>query len=652
MTCHSTVMPQQGNQINIAASSVGKQTLFVQTTNISSTNTVTIATSTSSPNSAQTQQGQDRFAINQGLPISQLQRFGLNPHGIEINIINGKEEPELPRPTLDQLREMASGVFKGQIQGYLSITDQVIRDENTFAANRNNWNKLIIPNLGLKDKTINGAVQSLSPAQLMEVRLKALIHPNKLSTVFDTIPNKHFESVNKKNAHGVLEDWEDTRFPKPQNTQVLYGDLENTFRNFSSLNYSTKEVLKQINLLEESNWTKRFGEFSLFGYPKNKNKIPPIEQYVYISVSPAEKEKLIELRNQILDNQKKSQKAHDQVWNLGEILRSTKTVRDIIQNPLYIKEKLFDPAKLALRMHPEYAPQILAGMKNKIMEILVDATDLQTETFKGLDNQLDINGMKNADKALIRNIVSQVADKVLMSLEISNGRLITEEYGNVSSGIQSPLGGIFIDDHPPKDKKAKDLSKMKEAKNDLYALFKNISDSKGKLTFASLVPVMAKFQEGSGELIKNNNVLNESASLNNKDYDKNVSSINYAMPLEANKKEITRMAMEHPVVEITRYTKMAFDQVFRDQEKFGALTNQLGFIPFEMNIEKQMQLEVILNTNHFRNIFKVDKYDKYENQSIAWSPALLSRIMFLYYQFQKGSNHAKNKEEVLSQINL
>jgi hypothetical protein len=124
------------------------------------------------------------------------------------------------------------------------------------------------------------------------------------------------------------------------------------------------------------------------------------------------------------------------------------------------------------------------------------------------------------------------------------------------------------------------------------------------------------------------------------------------MPLEANKKEITRMAMEHPVVEITRYTKMAFDQVFRDQEKFGALTNQLGFIPFEMNIEKQMQLEVILNTNHFRNIFKVDKYDKYENQSIAWSPALLSRIMFLYYQFQKGSNHAKNKEEVLSQINL
>ena len=146
--------------------------------------------------------------------------------------------------------------------------------------------------------------------------------------------------------------------------------------------------------------------------------------------------------------------------------------------------------------------------------------------------------------------------------------------------------------------------------------------------------------------------MNESASLNNKDYDKNVSSINYAMPSEANKKEITRMAMEHPVVEITRYTKMAFDQVFSDQEKFGALTNQLGFIPFEMNIEKQMQLEVILNTNHFRNIFKVDKYDKYENQSIAWSPALLSRIMFLYYQFQKESNYAKNKEEALSQISV
>ena len=250
------------------------------------------------------------------------------------NQFSGTDTSELPqvlesRISPEQMRVAAENAFADRIDFLITNAEKKATESSiNLEQTQNLWNTQIVDKLGLKPKD-EDKNKNINSEQLSALQFKALTEPNKIpSEIWETIPNKYFESKeNKNNNEDELVDWIDTR-PEPQ--VKIYETIKNNFKNSNS---SGKNILKEINTLEKNNWSITFYEDDLFEQsPLNQQKTVYKQQLpITLKLSELQIEKLKNFQNTLLQNQEKSQTEFKQCFAVGEVLRSTKTVKNILE---------------------------------------------------------------------------------------------------------------------------------------------------------------------------------------------------------------------------------------------------------------------------------------------------------------------------------
>jgi hypothetical protein len=549
--------------------------------------------------------------------------------------------PPTLRYTPTQMKAAGVSRLSSLVSNLCSETGRLaVNSTEQLNQNQGKWNTQIIKKLNIKNtlQTKDG-LQSFTQEQRAAFQLRALIQPNTIENqVWESIPNKHFESTNFYGEAGVVTDWSDgsSRTPERMGSPHFgfYAGLKDGFRNLKDLLNDRSEggsLMSEINKLQANGWQMTFSDADLFGTPYLPGPPTPA-QYVTVSLSELPNgakqiEELLALKQKLQENQKKGQAAFEQSWSLGEILRRTKSARDILRDPFYIKDKLLDPILKALKMaDPLSIPKILDGFKKEVITLLKDMCGLQD----ACTGALNASQLQGAEKALAQKVISKILDKITSGLQASSGRQITQEYGGLIGAAESPLGAL------PGSEQTEQATM---AYGKLNPLFERVYAGQVKLTAESIASIIP-------EIYKETEV-----------QENNLASAKTGSRLDGKTNEtpgafgdILR-AQDDPVIEITRCTKEAYEEVFASGRNKDLLNIQLGFVPFEAEPKRQKQLEIILSSERFAGLFKAQQI-KTQNNAQSLSVAIMSRIAYLYYRFSAQRDQTSKLQENLAKIDL
>jgi hypothetical protein len=518
------------------------------------------------------------------------------------DFVDIKKPPRSP----EEMKAAAKQAFTSEANS-LAVNSKILEKTSTKKLNETQatWNKNIAEKLPVKASIDEKGLLTTTPEQIAKVQLQSLTNPDSIDKdIWNSIPNKHFESKNEYSDYDKrhLVDWKDgniSRSPERARNEKFgfYQSIKDNFKDLKDLNQ--KDALKKIISLEKNGWNKTFSESELFdGLDPNQQEAAPVE--VNITEIPGGeklKKELIATKDKILENQKQGAKAHEQTWNLGEVLRNSKTAKDIMADPLYIQKKFLKPSledlrKAAQSSQPELAvPMVMNSIKADLRNLIGDMANMQESTTASFKKYIENNpSIKPEEKKAADKIINKIVDNIVSNLETSSGREIIEHYGSDVGNAKSPFENI--------------KGEQANAYGQLQGIVKSAAQGNGKLTFESLAEVAKELQLPKSSL--GDSKLSENINVND-----NVT-----------------LAKNDPVFCLLKCSTDAFEEALSGKKDL--MNVQLGLVPFETDPEKQKQLEVILNSERFSKLSLAGEY-KVGDKKTVFSPALLSRIKHLYY---------------------
>lgn len=176
--------------------------------------------------------------------------------------------------TQAQMLTAANKVF-GQEGNFLVVTGKSAATDfkQKLREGQITWNQKITNKLSLTERVEEkDGLISLTPKQLNEVQVRALVKPENIhNDIWDSIPNKHFESINRYEDDlnkTNLVDWHETKERSSNPKAGFYQAIKDNFRNIKDLSVGQiKNILNEINLLETHGWQKTFTEAELLEGP-------------------------------------------------------------------------------------------------------------------------------------------------------------------------------------------------------------------------------------------------------------------------------------------------------------------------------------------------------------------------------------------------
>ncbi|MDX1918320.1 MAG: hypothetical protein SFT81_04180 [Candidatus Caenarcaniphilales bacterium] len=541
---------------------------------------------------------------------------------------------ERPLPSPETLKEIAQGLALSIVQGLASNSNQFVHQYNqTKARSTTFWNGFIgkmIP----EAKDANG-IYNLSDKQIVQLQLRALLKPASIPR--QDIPNKHFESYNTFNDFGEVIDWESKdstgRFPVSSN---LLENIKDGFKLLKSLekSYIPASLIQKIGYLEADDWRVTFYPTQFDERLKNFDLAPIVIDLHSLPGGDELIDRLVKERERLqnIKQDKVGDKTFEkQVWPLGETLRVTKTINQVVQDPLYLKRVLLDPVKQALLMgDPNKVILIKEGFQQKMKLLFNDVIGLHEQALKNFTDEAKAL-LKEQNAKVIGSMISRITSKVSDGLMIGCGELLVESYGGQIGGEDSPLGAM-----PGERGFDQQNTALAEAYANLQTAFSTASQPGGRLNFGSLESIIARLLKHTAKPSKQN-IFPDTLKNDDSSFSSGV-----------------MRAITDPSIEIISWSKEVYDQIFSSSDKAALLKSDLGFIPFAKDIQSQLKLEVILSSPKIiqGGIFplKVSRLEMDgKKMNLEWTPALLSRIMFLYYTYLHGGARKEAEARALEE---
>lgn len=542
------------------------------------------------------------------------------------NIANGFSvaSAKTTLPTVEDQIAVATNVAKNELDGIISKTEnQADTSKLRLGQSQKTWNENIVKGLGLKRGEVpideKSGFKDLDKKDLAEVQIRSLVKPQDIQDkVWNTLPDT-LEAPSHLNGNIVKEStqgakWSDRRKNITEaNGKNVYYNLKET----SSDLKKNEDFIQQIDTLKNAGWI--YAKTVFIQVPGENGEVSSEARTIKVQLSPEQIKVLQTKRAELQKDLDSINKADGDIQELGKNLRVSKTVKNIFANPSYIREKLINPTLDALKnaSWPLDKIIILNGLKEKVTALLGDVYDLQGSSSSTVAKNEEL---EKANNGIVQKIIKRVFDKVSMSFGSNFGDFMVEQHPPETLPNDSPLGEL-------NDSNCK--AEMKKAYGDLNKLFASVEKGEAKLNFTTIAPFAKALQKASP-----------------------TKEVEYKDKLNDKKPSLLTPGNSDNDYHIVDYTKQAFDEFFglddkgnmQNSGKAEAISVQFGFVPFASTSGNQENIEKILNSPRYKDLYRFPP----ASEGVEWSPAILSRVMYLYNNYKNSEQgfEAQNKKDI------
>ncbi len=444
----------------------------------------------------------------------------------------------------------------------------------------------------------------INAEKIASLKLSTILEPESIPTrVWEGIPSRHFESQDLPD--GGFDDFR-------QGQEPTYAVMLDRYRE-----NMTGEMRFQRRLEEMEKTGKWFHDF----YFKHNQSL---QSTVHIKVEFTEKQ--IEKVKAQLSRQRERKRIAAEIFpqaaQFTQILRTGKTVRNIMSDPLYLDKKLIGPTLEALnKCQPGMEFLILEGMKAQLKALFGDIGNSSKEARQQLESN---NNLGKEQKEKLEQVLRKIYRRVRRGLEVSLGSRISSGY----SADNMPKPKLPL---PSLDSGKKLPNEVRECLNNLQKALSASKDG-GRLDRKKLASLIAHVQVKMEKF----GINPEGVPKSSKDSEKQMAE-HHQNQQKAPKKPQAIMGKEgfDPVFETTKTVASFMHEQESKQAKSPEVNSlSLPFAPFAQDRSAQGRLESLLGTNSYSDVFRgEEKFTSVDVEGrkvvIDWSPALCSRLNFM-----------------------